>query len=63
MIDCANLGPPADSVALAVLLTIKRRAGDEGRKITFEALPANIESLARVSGIDVLLNHAVPPAA
>jgi phospholipid transport system transporter-binding protein len=56
-VDLAGLGH-ADSVALAVLLAIRRRAADEKRSLAFEAVPAGLESLARVYGIDELLLSA-----
>ena len=61
-VDLAGLGH-ADSVALAVLLAIKRRAADERRSLAFEAVPAGLESLARVYGIDELLLTAPAHAA
>lgn len=45
----------ADSAALAVLLALKRRAAAEGRTLVFTAMPATLDSLARVYGIDDLL--------
>jgi len=62
VIDLAGLAR-ADSVALAVLLALKRRGMDESRPLVFEALPANLESLARVYGIDELLQAGPGPAA
>ncbi len=48
---------PADSSALAVMLALKRRATAEGARITFVAVPAGIEALANVYGVDELLAH------
>jgi phospholipid transport system transporter-binding protein len=45
----------ADSAALAVLLALKRRAAAEGRRLSFAAMPAALESLARVYGIEELV--------
>ncbi len=45
----------ADSAALAVLLALKRRAAAEGRRLSFVAMPAVLESLARVYGIEELV--------
>ena len=54
-IDLAGVDD-ADSSALAVLLAIKRRALSEGRTVAFRALPASIVSLARVYGIETLVD-------
>ncbi len=45
----------ADSSALAVLLALKRRAAAEHATLTFVAMPAVLESLARVYDIEALL--------
>ena len=45
----------ADSSALAVLLALKRRAAAERIPLSFEAMPAALDSLARVYGIEPLL--------
>ena len=45
----------ADSAALAVLLALKRRAAAERRTLAFTSMPATLDSLARVYGIDELL--------
>jgi phospholipid transport system transporter-binding protein len=45
----------ADSCALAVLLSLKRRAHSERRKLVFEAMPPDLEALARVYGIEGLV--------
>ena len=42
----------ADSAALAVMLALNRRATVEGRRIAFAAMPAMLESLARVYGVE-----------
>ena len=42
----------ADSAALAVMLALGRRATVEGRHIVFAAMPAVLESLARVYGVE-----------
>ncbi len=62
IVDFTGLGH-ADSVALAVLLALKRRAADEQRHLAFESLPASLESLALVYGIDELLHAGPGPAA
>ena len=54
VVDLAGLSQ-ADSAALAVLLALKRRAAAERRTLTFTAMPATLDSLARVYGIDDLL--------
>ena len=46
----------ADSAALAVLLALRRRAADEGHTpLKFVAVPAMLDSLARVYGIEDLI--------
>ncbi len=45
----------ADSSALAVLLALKRRAAVERIPLSFEAMPAALDSLARVYGLEPLL--------
>lgn len=46
----------ADSSALAVLLALRRRAVAEGaRPLEFTAMPATLDALARVYGIETLL--------
>ena len=50
-IDMSGLAH-ADSAALAVMLALNRRATIEGRRITFAAMPAMLESLARVYGVE-----------
>ncbi|MEO6566523.1 MAG: STAS domain-containing protein [Casimicrobiaceae bacterium] len=45
----------ADSSALAVLLALKRRAAAEKVSLSFEAMPAALDSLARVYGVEPLL--------
>ena len=54
-IDLAGV-EDADSSALAVLLAIKRRALREGRTVAFRGMPASIVSLARVYGIESLVD-------
>jgi phospholipid transport system transporter-binding protein len=54
-IDLAGVDD-ADSSALAVLLEIKRRALREGRAVAFRAMPASIVALARVYGIETLVD-------
>ena len=43
-----------DSAALAVLMSLRRRAVAEGRSLRVENLPAALESLAIVYGVDDL---------
>jgi phospholipid transport system transporter-binding protein len=45
----------ADSSALAVLLALKRRAAAEHAPLQFVAMPAVLQSLARVYGIEAVL--------
>ena len=50
-IDMSGLAH-ADTAALAVMLALNRRATIEGRRITFAAMPAMLESLERVYGVE-----------
>lgn len=55
VVDLAGL-IHADSSALAVLLAVRRRAAAEGgRPLTFTGMPATLDALARVYGIESLL--------
>lgn len=46
----------ADSSALAVLLALKRRASASGQPLQVEALPESLAALARVYGIESLID-------
>jgi phospholipid transport system transporter-binding protein len=48
----------ADSGALAVLLALRRRSQEARQPLAFAAIPAGLQSLARVYGIDELLPTA-----
>jgi phospholipid transport system transporter-binding protein len=55
IVDLAGLAH-ADSSALAVMLALRRRADDEGRGVLhFTSVPAVLDSLAKVYGVDQLL--------
>ena len=45
----------ADSVALAVMLALKRRAAVEGVRLEFASTPPGIHALAHVYGVEELL--------
>jgi phospholipid transport system transporter-binding protein len=45
----------ADSCALAVLLSLKRRAHAERHKLAFDGMPEGLAALARVYGIEDLV--------
>jgi len=45
----------ADSAALAVMISLKRRASGEGRTLKITGLPASLRSLAIVYGVEDLL--------
>jgi phospholipid transport system transporter-binding protein len=47
----------ADSSALALMLVWQRRAQTEGRKLTFINVPANVDALARLYGVDGLIGR------
>jgi phospholipid transport system transporter-binding protein len=48
----------ADSSALALMLVWQRRAQAEGRKLSFINVPANVDALARLYGVDGLIGRA-----
>ena len=47
----------ADSSALALMLVWQRRAQAEGRKLSFINVPANVDALARLYGVDGLIGR------
>lgn len=54
IVDLAGL-EQADSVALAVMLALKRRAAIEGVRLEFASTPPGIHALAHVYGVEELL--------
>lgn len=48
----------ADSSALALMLAWQRRAQAQGRSLKFLNVPANVDALARLYGVDGLLGRA-----
>jgi phospholipid transport system transporter-binding protein len=48
----------ADSSALALMLAWQRRAQAQGRKLSFVNVPANVDALARLYGVDGLIGRA-----
>ncbi|MFC5551960.1 STAS domain-containing protein [Massilia aerilata] len=48
----------ADSSALALMLAWQRRAQTHGRKLSFINVPANVDALARLYGVDGLIGRA-----
>jgi phospholipid transport system transporter-binding protein len=48
----------ADSSALALMLAWQRRAQQGGRTLTFVNVPANVDALARVCGVEGILGRA-----
>jgi phospholipid transport system transporter-binding protein len=53
-VDLAGLAH-ADSAALAALFALKRRAHAERKRLAFESMPPGLLSLARVYGVETLL--------
>ena len=53
-IDLAGVSR-ADSAGLALLLDWLRQTRAQGRKITFEHLPAQLQAIVNVSGLDEVL--------
>lgn len=47
----------ADSSALALMLAWQRRAQAQGRSLKFTNVPANVDALARLYGVDGLLGR------
>jgi phospholipid transport system transporter-binding protein len=54
-IDLSGL-EPADSAALAALFALKRRARSERRHLVFDRMPPGLASLAKVYGVEALLD-------
>lgn len=48
----------ADSTALALMLAWQRRAREQGRSVKFINVPANVDALASLYGVDGLLGRA-----
>jgi phospholipid transport system transporter-binding protein len=48
----------ADSTALALMLAWQRRAHSQGRAVQFINVPANVDALARLYGVEGLLGRA-----
>ena len=48
----------ADSSALALMLAWQRRAQGQGRSVKFINVPANVDALAKLYGVDGLLGRA-----
>ena len=48
----------ADSSALALMLAWQRRAQKQGRTLSFINVPANVDALARVCGVEGILGRA-----
>ncbi|MCL2872130.1 MAG: STAS domain-containing protein [Betaproteobacteria bacterium] len=61
VIDVSGLDE-ADSAALAVFLSLARRAESEGKTLQFEATPEALRTLAHVYGVDSLLALQAPTA-
>jgi len=47
----------ADSAALALMLAWQRRAQAQGRSLKFTNVPANVDALAKLYGVDGLLGR------
>ena len=54
IVDCAGI-VAIDSAAVAVLLSLKRRAATEGKTVVFANLPPALAALAALYGVDALL--------
>ena len=48
----------ADSSALALMLAWQRRAQAQGRRLSFVNVPANVDALARLYGVDGLIGRS-----
>jgi phospholipid transport system transporter-binding protein len=48
----------ADSSALALMLAWQRRAQAQGRSLKFINVPANVDALAKLYGVDGLIGRA-----
>ena len=54
VVDLSGLAA-VDSAAVAVLLSIKRRAAQEGVPLVFDNVPAPLDALATVYGVEEIL--------
>ena len=57
MFDLAGVSA-ADSSGVALLLAWQRRARAAGHRLSFVNVPANVQKLAALYGVDGLLPHA-----
>jgi phospholipid transport system transporter-binding protein len=53
-IDLGGVGA-IDSAAVAVLVALKRRGGDDGRPLVFSNVPAPLAALANLYGVEEIL--------
>jgi phospholipid transport system transporter-binding protein len=61
VVDCSGLAA-VDSSAVAVLLSLKRRAAQEGSALAFDNVPAALSALATVYGVEEMLIAEEPYA-
>jgi len=54
VVDCGGIGA-FDSAAVAVMLSLRRRASDEGKPLAFAGLPARLEALATLYDVEEML--------
>lgn len=54
LIDCSSV-EKSSSVGVALLLAFMRDAAAAGKALTFSGLPADMQQIAQVSGLDDLL--------
>ena len=51
VVECAGI-EAVDSAAVALLLAVKRRAAGEGVPLAFAGIPASLETLAELYGVE-----------
>lgn len=55
VLDCSGV-VKSSSVGLALLLAFMRDAGDAGKSVSVQALPVDMQEIAKVSGLTELLD-------
>ncbi len=53
-VDLARIGA-VDSATVALLLALKRRAGEEGRRLAFVNVPAALAALSELYGVEEIV--------
>lgn len=57
VLDCSGV-EKSSSVGLALLLAFMRDAGELGKAVSVRSLPLDMSEIAKVSGLDQILQHS-----